>query len=131
MNVQDRMPHRPPALLLESGELTGTDRAVCRARVHAEHPMTQHGAARSVLALELIAQAAAFLRDAAHEEGSPRLVGCRELVLHVGDLAEGEQLVVTVERKGGGDDGATFVGSVERPGGERVADARIVVRRTR
>jgi len=130
VNVEPRMPHRRPALLLVSGELVGPERAVCRARVHGDHPMTRGGAARSVLALELVAQAAAFLRDAAHEGGAPRLVGCRELVLHVAELREGEELVVTVERQGGGDDGSTFVGRVERPSGERVADARFVVRRT-
>jgi len=128
--VRERVPHRAPALLLFEGAVRGPDSAVCRARVSADHPLVRDGAAQSVLALEIIAQACAFSRatGARVTAGNSRLVACRDLELFVPALCPGDELVVTVEREGGDDEAMIFSARVERATGAPVARGRLVVR---
>lgn len=103
MNVEELIPHRGPARLLDRvvewrpGELVGL------ARVPVESPLVRDGRAPAVLGIEMAAQAAAALEALGSDRaGGPRigyLVRIQEARFASPDLPAGEPLRVTVHEE--------------------------------
>jgi predicted hotdog family 3-hydroxylacyl-ACP dehydratase len=104
----------------------------CRAVVGHDCPLVSEGTARSVIALELIAQCAAVSAGLAAQARGERVVSAavvaaRSLRLHVGTLPVGAELVVETRHVGGGLDAAGFEGTVRSPDGTLLAEASLTV----
>jgi len=124
IRVEGLIPHRGPALLVESIAEVRPDRIVCWGRVPPESPFAAEGKAPAFVGLEMGAQAAAVLealgRGEPEDGGGPRvgyLVGIRDARLAV-DLPVGRRLRVTARAAGGAPPLALYDVSVEDDGVE-------------
>jgi predicted hotdog family 3-hydroxylacyl-ACP dehydratase len=95
----DKLPHKPPARLLESVVAISGDTAVCTI-IRDTHPsIAPSGQIPAAMGLEIIAQAAAvwLIHDNPNTRSEGMLVQCRDLVLQQDTLNAGEGLTVTAQ----------------------------------
>ena len=113
------LPHQPPMLLIDDiVEITET-RAVCRATIHPDCVFAIDGAVHPAAMIEFVAQACAIYASASSAEdgGPPRLgliMACREAEFAVDRFAVGDQLTIVASKAFGGNQMASFTGTVSR-----------------
>jgi predicted hotdog family 3-hydroxylacyl-ACP dehydratase len=131
--VLERMPHKPPMLLVDEVVSVEGPRITVKAHISPDHILLEDGAISPLLAIELFAQAAAALmvhRSAQHGAGmeSGYLLGTRKLELEVDAFHVGDELVVRAEELWGADALSQLDCTLER-GGKVVAKGSINVAR--
>lgn len=115
------LPHQPPMLLVDDlVELTERG-AVCRTTIHPECAFAIDGRIHPAAMIEFVAQACAIYAGAisARDGGPPRLgllTACREAAFAVDAFAVGDELTIAIEKVFGGDQMASFSGTVHRGG---------------
>lgn len=120
--IAELVPHRPPMLLVER-IVCCDDRSIrCAVEVRPGSPFTQGGRARSVVALEYMAQAAAAWAGwHARSRGEPPRPGLlahvRRMELATPALEVGRHLIVDVAHTGGEARFRTFEGTVRAADG--------------
>lgn len=113
------LPHQPPMLLIDDiVEVTG-QRAVCRATIHPDCVFAIDGAVHPAAMIEFVAQACAIYASAisAGDSGPPRLgliMACREAEFAVDAFAVGDELTIVASKAFGGNQMASFTGTVSR-----------------
>lgn len=124
-----RVPHAPPALLVQSLVARSASGARSRAVVPPDSPFAVERVAPSYLGLEIAAQTAALVEalDRAQEAAAPRvgyLVAVRRALCSVRSLPVGEPLEVTVGLAGSAPPLSVYEILVER-GGRRLVEGTI------
>ena len=121
--IESLLPHRGPALLVESVAEVGANAIECWGRVPPESPFAADGKAPAFLGLEMGAQAAAVLEALQRlQEGASRprvgyLVGIRD-ARFAGELPVGHRLRVLARAAGGAPPLALYEVSVREDGVE-------------
>lgn len=101
--ITDVLPHRPPMLLVESILERAPGFVSCRCRVGRDTPLAAGDAITSLLALELAAQASAFMAPSPGPpsgEDAAYLVSIRRAAFHTAELPVGVPLRVEVRLTG-------------------------------
>jgi predicted hotdog family 3-hydroxylacyl-ACP dehydratase len=115
------LPHQPPMLLIDDiVEVTET-RAVCRATIHPDCVFAIDGAVHPAAMIEFVAQTCAVYVGAisVRDGGPPRLgliMACREAAFTVDGFAVGDELTIVAAKAFGGNQMASFTGTVSRGG---------------
>ena len=115
------LPHRPPMLLIDDIVEVTEQRAVCRATIHPDCVFAIDGAVHPAAMIEFVAQACAIYASASSAEdgGPPRLgliMACREAAFAVDAFAVGDELTIAASKAFGGNQMASFTGTVSRGG---------------
>ncbi len=113
------LPHQPPMLLIDDIVEVTEHRAVCRATIHPDCVFAIDGAVHPAAMIEFVAQACAIYAGAmsARDGGPPRLgliMACREAAFAVDAFAIGDELTIVAEKAFGGNQMASFTGTVSR-----------------
>jgi predicted hotdog family 3-hydroxylacyl-ACP dehydratase len=130
--VASYLPHRPPMLLIdEILEVAIDHRIVCRTTIHPGCVFARRGVVHPSAMIEFIAQACAILAGVTATAGGRPLqlgflLGCREVAFAVDRFAVGEVLTITATKTFGGQQMATFSGTVAR-GDEHCVAAELSV----
>ncbi len=118
--VASYVPHRPPMLLIEEIlEVIVDKRIVCRTVIRPECVFARSGIVHPSAMIEFIAQACAVLAGVTAATGARPvqvglLLGCREVTFAVDRFVVGDVLTITATKTFGGQQMATFSGSVAR-----------------
>ncbi len=118
--VASYVPHRPPMLLIEDIlEVIVDQRIVCRAVIRPACVFARDGIVHPSAMIEFIAQACAVLAGVTATTGARPvqvglLLGCREVTFAVDRFVVGDVLTITATKTFGGQQMATFSGSVTR-----------------
>lgn len=113
------LPHQPPMLLIDDIVEVTDQRAVCRATIHPDCVFAVDGAVHPAAMIEFVAQACAIYASAiaAGDSGPPRLgliMACREAEFAVDAFAVGDELTIVASKSFGGNQMASFTGTVSR-----------------
>jgi len=112
------LPHQPPMLLIDDIVEVTEQRAVCRATIHPDCVFAIDGAVHPAAMIEFVAQACAIYASAnSAGDGPPRLgliMACREAEFAVDAFAVGDQLTIVASKAFGGNQMASFTGTVSR-----------------
>lgn len=113
------LPHQPPMLLIDDLIELTEQGAVCRTVIHPECVFAIDGRIHPAAMIEFVAQGCAIYAGAvsARDGGPPRLgliTACREAAFAVDAFAVGDELTITVAKTFGGDQMASFTGTVHR-----------------
>ena len=113
------LPHQPPMLLIDDIVEITEHRAVCRATIHPDCVFAIDGAVHPAAMIEFVAQACAIYASAisARDGGPPRLgliMACREAAFAVDGFAVGDELTIVAAKAFGGNQMASFTGTVSR-----------------
>lgn len=113
------LPHRPPMLLIDDIVEVTEQRAVCRATIRPDCVFAIDGAVHPAAMIEFVAQACAIYASAisAGDGGPPRLgliMACREAEFAVDAFAVGDELTIVASKAFGGNQMASFTGTVSR-----------------
>jgi predicted hotdog family 3-hydroxylacyl-ACP dehydratase len=123
------IPHRGPALFVDTILEAGPDGAVCRGRIPAGSAFVLGGRVAAVMAIELAAQTAAVQQAlAAPAGGAARpgyLVGVRDASIRADWLPAHVPLVATVRRLSAVGPLATYAASVTGPDGAEILTATL------
>lgn len=115
------LPHQPPMLLIDDVVEVTEDRAVCRTTIHPDCVFAIDGAVHPAAMIEFVAQVCAIYAGAmsARDGGPPRLgliMACREAAFAVDGFAVGDELTIAASKAFGGNQMASFTGTVSRGG---------------
>lgn len=113
------LPHQPPMLLIDDLVEVTAQRAVCRTTIHPDCVFAIDGRVHPAAMIEFVAQACAIYAGAvsARDGGPPRLgliMACREAEFAVDAFAVGDELTIVAAKTFGGDQMASFIGTVSR-----------------
>lgn len=112
------LPHQPPMLLIDDIVEVTAQRAVCRTTIHPDCVFAIDGAVHPAAMIEFVAQACAIYASAnSAGDGPPRLgliMACREAEFAVDAFAVGDQLTIVASKTFGGNQMASFTGTVSR-----------------
>jgi predicted hotdog family 3-hydroxylacyl-ACP dehydratase len=130
--ITSYVPHRPPMLMIdEILEVTIDQRIVCRATIHPGCVFARDGIVHPSAMIEFVAQACAILAGVTATDGERPvqvglLLGCREIAFAVDRFVVGDVLTITAVKTFGGQQMATFTGTVAR-GDEHCVTAELSV----
>ena len=113
------LPHQPPMLLIDDLVEVTAQRAVCRTTIHPDCVFAIDGRVHPAAMIEFVAQACAIYAGAISAQGGgpPRLgliMACREAVFTVDAFVVGDELTIVATKTFGGDQMASFTGTVSR-----------------
>jgi predicted hotdog family 3-hydroxylacyl-ACP dehydratase len=112
------LPHQPPMLLIDDIVELTEQRAVCRATIHPDCVFAIDGAVHPAAMIEFVAQACAIYASAVAAGGGPPRLGlimaCREAEFAVDRFAVGDELTIVASKAFGGNQMASFTGTVSR-----------------
>jgi len=113
------LPHQPPMLLIDDLVEVTELRAVCRTVIHPDCVFAIDGRVHPAAMIEFVAQVCAIYAGAisASGGGPPRLgliMACREAEFAVDAFAVGDELTIVAAKAFGGNQMASFTGTVSR-----------------
>lgn len=113
------LPHQPPMRLLDDIVEVTDNCAVCRATIRPDCVFAVDGRVHPTAMIEYVAQACAVYAAvvSAKDGGGPRLgliMACREAEFAVDAFAVGDELTIVASKAFGGNQMASFTGTVSR-----------------